>query len=95
MKIKKLRASFHTCFVVQNPFKLNFAWREGHESARNVEANEAKSPMRMPVPTTQSIDCSVFSSQSLQLVKIPLQVDLLGDLGSGEEGAQKSALKLE
>jgi len=72
MKIKKQRAAFHTSYVVQNPFKLNFTWREDRNPSEKARDENASGPTRMPVPSSQTIDCSVFAPQSLQLVKIPL-----------------------
>jgi len=72
MKIKKTRGAFHTSYIVQNPFKLNFMWREEHDPSEKARSENASGPTRMPVPSSQTIDCSVFAPQSLQLVKIPL-----------------------
>jgi len=49
----------------------------------------------MRIPSSQTIDCSIYAPQSLQLVKIPISVELLGDIATGKEGCPKTALKLE
>ena len=49
----------------------------------------------MRIPSSQTIDCSVFAPQSLQLVKIPISVELLGEIATGKEGCPKTPLRLE
>lgn len=49
----------------------------------------------MPLPDKQVIDCCVCSPQPLKLVKIPISIDLIGDIAPSKEGCPKAPLKLE
>lgn len=94
MKIKKLRAAYHTSYVVQNPFRLDLSWSEaGQDTAQTSSLESPQGPL---------IDCSVLATQSLQLIKVPIKVELLGEIsrtapsgGGAGAAVPASTLKLE
>lgn len=49
----------------------------------------------MPLPSNQSIDCSIVAPQNLHLPKIPISIELLGNIAPVRQGCPRTPLKLE
>jgi len=92
MKIQKFTGAYQTSFVIQSPFKLNFAWMVEKESVGSED--EASHPVRS---IQKEIECLIYSPLQLHLVKIPIEVTVSGNIHSvDEQGRKKEAVvKLE
>jgi len=90
MKIKKLRAAYHTSYVVQNPFRLDLTWCEDREDGHPaLLAGSAAGSV---------IESSVLAPQSLHLIKVPIRIELLGEIARAaapDSAVPVTTLKLE
>jgi len=97
MKIKKLKATYHTSYVVQNPFKLELSWCEAEQDLD--DPGQISNVATLAVDKASSIDSSVTAPQPLNLIKVPIKVEIFGEIIS-KSAAQGSSvpvttLKLE
>lgn len=93
MKVKKQRATYHTSYVVQNPFKLDMSWSEVEQEP------DTSFKIKDLADTSTSIETSVAAPQSLHLIKVPIKVEILGEIVSKSSAnggmVPVSTLKLE
>lgn len=74
-------------YKLLHPFKLNFVWQESEQNFKKYEL--------LKNPGIEEIDCTVDCPNQLDLIKLPLDVQIFGDIAPTKPNCIKAPLKLE